>query len=81
MKWKLLSLGCLLLILGLVVSSPCQATLVWSDNFNDGTYSPEWTVFGGSFSATSLQMESGSDLWNYAYRASTVATGEWRFDV
>jgi hypothetical protein len=80
MKWKLLSLGCLLLILGLVVSSPCQATLVWSDNFNDGNYDG-WDVFGGTFSAAGLNLACGPDLWNYASYPSDVTSGEWRFDV
>lgn len=54
---------------------------VWSDNFNDGTYAPEWTVQEGSYSATNLQLEAGVDVWNWIHHASTVAYGEWRFDV
>ncbi|MFX1245100.1 MAG: hypothetical protein ACFE8F_09050, partial [Promethearchaeota archaeon] len=56
-------------------------TPVWSDNFNDGTYAPEWTVQEGSFSVTNNQLECGPDLWNWIHHPSTVATGEWRFDV
>ena len=73
-----------LLFFGMFWGSPvagAMQTLVWSDNFNDGTYEPEWTVSGGSFSATTLRMESGTDVWNYAYRTSTVAEGEWHFTV
>ncbi|TRO54701.1 hypothetical protein E2P64_08625 [Candidatus Bathyarchaeota archaeon] len=73
-----------LLFLGLFWGSPvagAMQTLVWSDNFNDGTYEPEWTVSEGSFSTTTLRMESGTDVWNYASRTSTVAEGEWHFTV
>jgi len=73
-----------LLFLGLFWGSPATGAMqtpVWSDNFNDGTYEPEWTVSGGSFSVAALRMECGTDLWNYAFRTSTVAEGEWHFTV
>ena len=56
---------------------------VWSDNFNDGTYAPEWTVLRGEFSATNNQLDSlgSSDIINWVSHASSVAEGEWRFDL
>ncbi len=72
-----------LLFLGLCWGFPsagAMQTPVWSDNFNDGNLDG-WTVFEGSFSATTLRMESGTDLWNFASHPSTVTTGEWRFTV
>lgn len=58
-------------------------TPVWSDNFTDGTYAPEWTVIRGEFSATNNQADTmdSSDAYNWISHASTVAEGEWRFDV
>jgi hypothetical protein len=56
-------------------------TPVWSDNFNDGTYAPEWTVIEGTYSAASLRLECGTDIWNWIYRDSAVAEGEWQFDI
>ena len=38
-------------------------------------------VIEGSFSCTNNRLETGTGVWHSAYRASTVAEGEWRFDV
>lgn len=70
---------CLCSALGGFVTVEGQ-TPVWSDDFNDGNYDG-WTVQEGSYSATNNQLEGGSAVWNWIYRASTVAYGEWRFDV
>ncbi|MFX1319827.1 MAG: hypothetical protein ACFE9D_01965 [Promethearchaeota archaeon] len=86
-KWSITLpavLALCLLFLGMFWGSPATGamqTLVWEDNFNDGTYEPEWTVSGGSFSAAILRMESGADVWNYASRTSANDEGEWHFTV
>jgi hypothetical protein len=72
-----------LLIFGMFGGLPqagAMQTPVWSDTFSDGNID-DWNVFGGSFSATTLRMESGTDLWNYASHPSAVAEGEWQFTV
>ncbi len=62
------------------ITPPCSAALIWSDNFNDGNYAG-WSVIDGTWSATSNALTSGTGLWHHIYYPSTVAYGEWRFDV
>lgn len=80
MKWKLLSLGFLLLVLGFAVSPPCQAAPVWSDNFNDLNYNG-WTIHEGTFSAADANLACGPDIWNFIHHPSTLNCGKWEFDV
>ncbi len=76
--------------------STCDATMVWSDNFNDGNHDG-WTVTGinmtvvpsvlvdGDYSVDDDLLratgEGGGWIWNLASHASTVATGTWSFDI
>ena len=55
--------------------------MVWSEDFNTGSLPGDWTVLEGSFTCTNNRLESQTGIWHSAYRASTVAEGEWRFDV
>ena len=72
---------CLCLCSALISIPTVDAALVWSEFFSAGTLPAEWTVIEGSFSCTNNRLETGSGVWHSAYRASTVAEGEWRFDV
>ncbi len=74
----------------------CRSAEVWADNFNDGTYEPEWTVvvnpelYGGDFgfngsewSAANgyLQMIQSSTSWGVIEHFSDVVSGSWSFDI
>jgi hypothetical protein len=58
----------------------CNAEIVWSDDFDDGTYDG-WTVGEGSFSASEYMLEATGEFPNNIYHESSVITGTWSFDV
>ena len=79
---QLVVLGLFLCLCSALISIPAvDAVLVWSETFGAGTLPPEWTVIEGSFSCSNNRLETGTGIWHAAYRASTVAEGEWRFDA
>jgi hypothetical protein len=58
------------------------ATVIWSDNFDDGNYN-DWIVQTGTFSATDhmLKATGNNTDWNNIYFVSDLAYGTWSFDV
>ena len=54
---------------------------VWSDNFDDGTYEPEWTAIEGTFTVIQNRLWSYMGRYCWISHASAVAEGEWRFDL
>lgn len=94
-----LSVFALLLSLGLLLNSslPVYATIVWSDDFNDGNYDG-WIITGIYAPVNSTWVDTvgtaeviDGELWftgeqhfrnfSYAVHESTVAYGSWSFDV
>ena len=82
----------LLLVLCLIIPLPTSSQAVgWSDSFNTGVVSDDWSIYGwnrtsgedlpGSFSATDFTLQSNGDDWSKAYRTSDVANGSWIFDL
>jgi hypothetical protein len=89
-QW-MMGLACLtMLVLCLsVFTRTAEATVVWSDNFDDGNYDG-WTILGynstidpvaGNFSATSGMLTSLDDDANIARHDSTTSVGTWSFDL
>lgn len=86
----------ILLLIAMLVPLKCSATMVWSDNFDDGNYDG-WTVTGinmtavppvlvdGNYSAEDGLLRATGEgegwIWNLASHPSTVATGTWSFDI
>ncbi len=87
----------LILVMMLFYSpSLCEATMVWSDDFNDGNHD-SWSVTGinmttipavlvdGNYSVDNGLLRATGEgsgwIWNLASHASTVATGTWSFDI
>ena len=70
---------CLLSALGDIPAS--DAVLVWSDNIDDGTYAPEWTAIEGTVQVLQNRLWSFMGAYCWISHASTVAEGEWRFDL
>lgn len=74
-----------------------NATVVWSDDFNDGTYAPEWTICdnltfhdggfgwnGSTWRATNNYLEKVNETqpeWGVISHPSNIAYGTWSFDV
>lgn len=54
---------------------------VWSDNFDDGTFAPEWTAIEGTFTVIQNRLWSYIGAYCWISHASAVAEGEWRFDL
>lgn len=74
-------------------SDAIPSAVVWKDNFSDGDIS-DWTVFGmnattnpptyndkGDFSLDDGSLRANGTVINNAYIESTVAFGQWSFDV
>ncbi|MFW9806757.1 MAG: hypothetical protein ACFFFK_08520 [Candidatus Thorarchaeota archaeon] len=90
-QW-MMGLSCLtMLVLFLsVFTGTAEATVVWSDNFDDGNYDG-WTILGynsttlepiaGNFSAASGMLTSLDDDVNIARYTSTMTVGTWSFDL
>jgi hypothetical protein len=57
--------------------------IVWTEDFEDGTYAPEWTVMEGDYSASEYFLKAGNDKLQYytINRTSTITSGTWSFDV
>ncbi|MFX0051531.1 MAG: hypothetical protein ACFE8U_09600 [Candidatus Hermodarchaeota archaeon] len=57
--------------------------IVWTEDFDDGTYAPEWTVMEGDYSASEYFLQAGNDKLQYytINRTSTITSGTWSFDV
>ncbi|MFX0206221.1 MAG: hypothetical protein ACFFDT_09550 [Candidatus Hodarchaeota archaeon] len=70
------------LLTPMVQPVPCAATVVWSDDFNDGNYDG-WTIQNGTFSATNYMLvATGSKFeWHVANHTSTLVYGTWTFDI
>ncbi|MFX0078145.1 MAG: hypothetical protein ACFE8O_02810 [Candidatus Hermodarchaeota archaeon] len=98
MKYKLVGLGIVFLLCWLGCSPPtCRSAEVWTDDFNDLTFVPEWTIvvntrvhygsFGWSGSVWSaangyLQMLPSPDTqWGLIGLCSNAANGTWSFDI
>ena len=97
LKYKLVGLGIVLLLCWMACSPPaCQGAVIWADDFNDGTYEPEWTIVvnpnihdgnygfsGSSWSAANnyLQMLPSIDDWGEISHPSDVTVGTWSFDI
>ncbi|MFX0173590.1 MAG: hypothetical protein ACFE9L_17000 [Candidatus Hodarchaeota archaeon] len=87
-KMKNKALGSIILLgtIGFLVVSIfrptlCAATVVWSDNFDDGNYDG-WTVQNGSFSAADHSLQaSGSLEWHLVNHSSSIAYETWSIDV
>ncbi|MHA2140046.1 MAG: hypothetical protein ACXADC_02645 [Candidatus Thorarchaeota archaeon] len=83
----LLALGVLVLLLA-VTMPKADATVVWTENFNE-IVATEWTVQKGSFSVldNTMRVSEGELLESmnrsvaYAYRNSSILVGTWCFDV
>jgi hypothetical protein len=58
-----------------------EAALVWEDDFNDGTYSPDWEVHNGTWSASGLSLEGEDVPYNAISRESNFRRGSRVFDV
>ena len=88
-KWQIGSLSTVV-VLG-VLLCVCSAlggfatvegqTPVWSDNFDDGTFAPEWTEIEGTFTIIQNRLWSYMGAYCWISHASAVAEGEWRFDL
>jgi hypothetical protein len=73
----LVVLSCVLLFM----ASPCKATIVWSDNFSDGTYNG-WTVLNGTFFVEDGLLKTGpGNLDVITYPSYGPSTGTWSFDL
>ncbi|MFX0151113.1 MAG: hypothetical protein ACFFAJ_10060 [Candidatus Hodarchaeota archaeon] len=70
------------LLTPMVQPFPCAATVVWSDDFNDGNCDG-WTIQNGTFSATNnMLVATGSKFeWHLAHHPSTLVYGTWAFDI
>jgi len=68
-----------LLILGTIAVDPVSAAVVWEDNFDDGTYAPEWSVVNGTWSASSYELEALAYI-DAITRESTFTRGSRVFD-
>ena len=80
------SIVCLILISALFLTTTqlngqahSTATVVWSDDFEDGDIS-DWTLAIGSFSVADGTLR-GTDSANAISHASTTAYGTWTFDI
>jgi hypothetical protein len=73
----LVVLSCVLLF----AASSCKAAIVWSDNFNDGTYNG-WTVLSGAFTVEDGILKTGPGNID-AIRCDSYgpSTGTWSFDL
>ena len=75
----------LLICASLLLTFPCKAATVWSDNFDDGNYNGWEVANGGPFSAEDHALGSLSDeagiYGNMIVHGSGVTTGTWSFDV
>ncbi|MHA2210727.1 MAG: hypothetical protein ACXABV_16360 [Candidatus Thorarchaeota archaeon] len=92
-RWMHLIAGITMCILCIsVCTTTVNADLVWEDNFDDGTYEPEWTTFGyanitspveigGNFSAADYTLKVLDDDFNVARHESTTNVGTWSFDM
>lgn len=75
---------CATVLIGLVLVlssfTPLTATVIWSEDFNDGNYDG-WAVALGSFHITagSLRSEDSSDLYNTIWENSSTTVGTWNF--
>ena len=94
--YKIVGLAILFLLCWMGYSPiACRGAVVWSDDFNDGTYEPEWTVCensainsGSNWSAANNHLQLDQDTWSSFFqtdwgvisRPSTVAYGNWSFD-
>ncbi len=97
LDYKLVGLGILVLLCWMTCCpQPCRSAVIWTDDFNDGTYEPEWTIVnntnvysgtfgwsGSNWSATNnyLQMLPSKHTWGIISRPSAVASGTWSFDI
>ncbi|MFX1605440.1 MAG: hypothetical protein ACFFDD_05995 [Promethearchaeota archaeon] len=75
--------GFLLFILAFSVFTPAlsSAAVVWSDDFQDSDYT-DWSVLDGEFSAADQVLRAvGSDEYHCIQHSSSVAYGNWTFDV
>ncbi|MFW9767371.1 MAG: hypothetical protein ACFFF9_14530 [Candidatus Thorarchaeota archaeon] len=57
------------------------ATVVWEDNFDDGTYAPEWTVTEGAWEASNGYLEAVGSIRNTISHNSSQVEGTWSFDI
>lgn len=80
------SIVCLMLIAALFLTTTqingqafCTATVVWSDDFEDGDIS-DWTLALGTFSVADGTLR-GTESTNAISHASTTAYGTWSFDT
>ena len=92
-RWMHLIAGVTMFVLCIsVCTTTANATVIWEDNFDDGTYEPEWTIFGyddwdspveigGNFSAASGMLTILDDDFNVARHESTTNVGTWSFDM
>ena len=62
--------------------SQVSATVVWSDNFDDGNYDG-WTVEAGAFSVTNgaLMSEDSVDDYDTIWNSSSTTVGTWNFSL
>ncbi|MHA2311591.1 MAG: hypothetical protein ACXADF_08840 [Candidatus Thorarchaeota archaeon] len=66
----------------MLMTLDASATVVWSDDFNDGNYNG-WTIERGGFSASNGYLEctvSGTGKVAKIVHDSTVGAGTWSFD-
>ncbi|MHA2313432.1 MAG: hypothetical protein ACXADF_18285 [Candidatus Thorarchaeota archaeon] len=83
-KWIHLIAGFTMFVLCIsVCTTTSDATVIWSDDFDDGNYDG-WTVHEGNFSAANYYLESteinASTGWSFIRRETNVSTGTWSFD-
>jgi len=70
-----------LLCVSLLTSFPCQAAVVWSDNFDDGNYDG-WIVQNGTFIVENGILKTGpEDLNIISIQSYGASTGTWSFDL
>ncbi len=86
LKHKKFMLGAIVcsLLLFLTLQIPnSNATVVWSDDFNDGNYN-DWTILEGTYNATNEYLETtnpAQSLMHQIRHDSSVIYGFWSFDL
>lgn len=63
-----------------VMNQTKTASIVWSDDFEDGNYDG-WTVVRGSYDASGGIMTGTTTGWNWAIHNNTIAYGTWSLDL
>jgi hypothetical protein len=78
---RLVGLVTFILVVSAFTPVLSSAAVVWSDDFQDADYT-DWSVHDGTFSAEDQVLRAiGSDEYHCIQHSSSVAYGNWTFDV